>query len=785
MHQKYLHRNRGALLTLLFAAAFILWKFWGMVTSLGSMKVMDPYRDGIKTYLNAVWHAQFSPSMTLFTGMNYPYPEHIVAATEMPGVALFLRLVEPVFPGISWHVFGIMHALLLLSILACAWFLFRILKMWEVPDWVAVPSALFITVLAPQNLRMPTHMGLAPLFVIPGLLYLVLCYVRNPRAKTALLIGGFIVLVSLLHFYFFAITLIALVLFLFFWSLRNVFFTNSGAIKPGRFIGHIVLMVGLPLLVFIPWLILNDPVPERNPEPWGFFYYHAGLETIFASPHLPFWKWLAENGIKFRDLDFEGWSYVGLVAGVFSVLFTLRFLLSAAVRRFRLTAVQPYAALWLMAIITLLLSMSFPFVLPGWEGLLDYFGPLKQFRSTGRFAWIFYFVANLMAVTLIYHWVKRWKKRPAGVAMMVLCLIVLGLEAWQFSNCGAYYHDYKLREIAELKDGQRFSDSDIDWSRYQAVVPLPYYNVGSDHFFSAGGAESVQKSLILSVQSGLPVTGAMLTRSSPWQAFLQHQLVTEPYRLPAVFKDYPSQKPLLLLFSHVLSPADEGKWDHLKSYSEPVLEGDSWTVYESPLTTFAKRIKQRVDSLRSEAKDRNVFYNNGFYASADSMAFIYRSLDEFSSEKSYRGGGAAELVGSGYQTVCVDSLPGGAGGMDYTLSLWVYVREPGQGTSTIFLKEYDQSGRELQQRTYGIGFQASVYDPKGWVLLECPFKSAGESSKIEVGLRWPKADENQKIWVDEVLLKLAGLDLSRETSGEFWWNNRHWKLEDALPRLND
>ncbi len=788
MYQNYFSQKRGPLLTLSFTLAFILWKYWGMVVSLGSMKVMDPYRDGIKTYLNSVWHAQFSPSMTLFTGMNYPYPEHIVAATEMPGVAMLLRLAEPLVPGISWHVFGIMHALLLLGVLACAWFLFRILKMWEVPDWVAVPAALFITILAPQNLRMPTHMGLAPLFVIPGLLYLLLRYVRRPNVKTALLTAAFIVAVSLLHFYFFAITVICLGLFFFFWSLRNVVFTKAPVVSFARFLGHVALMVGLPLLIFVPWLILADPVPGRNPEPWGFLYYHAILDSIFTSPHLPFWKWLSENGAKFKESDFEGWSYVGLVAGFFSVSFTLRAMAGLLLSRLRkkpfgVNAV--FMALWLTAIVTMLLSMSWPFTIPGWEGLLDYMGPLKQFRSTGRFAWIFYFVANLMAVALIYHWVRGWKRQLAGKVFLGVCLTVLGVEAWQFSNCGAYYHDYKLREIAELNPGHRFSDAGVDWSQYQAVVPLPYYNVGSDHFFSIGGAESVQKSLILSVQTGLPVTGAMLTRSSPWQAFLQHQLVTEPYRLPAILEDYPNQKPLLLLFSHVLGPADIGKWEHLKMFSDPVLSGGSWTVYKSGLSAFAKRIQYRVDSLRSEARKQLLFSKDGFFTASDSVSFVYNSLDEFPSEKSYRGGGAAGLTGPAYHPVCSNALGGAPANAGYKLSLWVYVREPGQATSTIFLKEYDGAGNLLQQSTYGIGFQATVYDPKGWVLLECPFTTAGNSSNIEVGLHWPKAEENQKIWVDEVLIKPAGADLCRETPDEFWWNNRHWRIRNDGLQLTD
>lgn len=788
MQSKFFYRHIGAILTLLLTGAFVLWKYWGMLTSLGSMKVLDPYRDGLKTYFNAIWHAQFSPSITLFTGMNYPYVEHIVAATEMPGVAILLRWLEPLIPGISWQVFGIFHAILLLSILVCAWFLFKILNWWELPNWVAIPAALFVTVLAPQNLRMTSHMGLAPLFVIPGAIYLMLRYLREPKVLTALSIGGFIVLVSLFHFYFFAITCIFLGITCFFWSLRNVMLAKTPAISVVRMFAHLMLMFGMPLMLFVTWLVLNDPVEQRNPEPWGFLHYHATYHSIFASPHLPLWKWLMKCGLQLDASEFEGWSYVGLVAGVFSVLFTVWMLVGVIVGRqflVRHPAKSLLGPMWLVALLSMLLSMSWPFTIPGHESLLDYLGPLKQFRSTGRFAWVFYFVANLLAVSVIYHWVVGWKNRPLGRAFLVLCLTIMGVEAWQFSNSEVYYHNNKLHEIEELQPGKRFSDAAVDWDAYQAVVPLPYYNVGSDHFFSVGGAESVQKSLVLSVQTGVPVTGAMLTRSSPWQAFLQHQLVTEPYRMPAVFDDYPNTKPLLLIFSHVLGPNDVGKWDHLKIFSKPILQGKSWTLYTTELSDFANRIQWRVDSLRSEALNKNTFQAGIFKASADSVAFCYQSLDDFPSEKTYRGGGAVAVSGGEYHRICTDTLTGATANSNYNLSMWLYVKEPLQANATIVLKEYDPAGTELQIRTYGIGFQATVYDPKGWVLVECPFDTKGSSSVFEVGLHWPQAEENQKMWADEVLIKPAEVNLSLDASGVFWWNNRYWKRQDGAWQITD
>ncbi len=769
----------GGLGIVLLTLAFIGWKYGNLLTHLGSPLVIEPYRDGIKTYLNAIWHARFSPSVTLYDGMNYPYAEHIVAATELPGVAILLRLLEPVFPALPDEVFSVIHLLLTGSILACAWLLYDMLRRWELPAWFAVPAALFITVLAPQNLRFVPHMGLAPLFVVPGMLALLLAYHRRPAWKASVGIALFIAAVSLLHFYFFAITAgTAILFFLFRWFMVGGLERRTLL----RGLGQLGLAVGVPTVLFYSWLVLGDPVTGRNEHPWGFLQYHATWQSVFTSPHLPLWQWFSKHIAPIPEVDFEGWAYVGLVAGLFVVIALLKSLLDVPLGR----AVLPGHAsfrlevkllLW-PALLLLVLSFSWPFRWPGWEWLLDYCGPLEQFRSTGRFAWVFYFVINVVAVTAFYRWAGRLPAGWLATTTRVLVLVVLGLEAWQFAHSPRYYQRTDLREITELMPGKRFIDRPgVEWENYQAIVPLPYFNVGNDHYLAIGGAESVQKSLVLSVQTGIPITGAMLTRSSPMQAFKQLQLVSEPYRRPAIFEEYPDQRALLILASHVVTPADSGRFEHLCDSNRLLLADPAWSLYAAPLDDFDRRIVARTAHLQAYLDTARLFAAGDFLADTPGGGFIFENFDTAGLDAGYFGSGGFAARGSEYHEAFRRQLKGVKAGTPCVLSAWVYVGENGLATSSLILKHYDEQGQVSSTQGWGVGFQTSAFDPAGWVLVECHFEAATDDPLLGFGIHWPKAERNTLLRVDEVLVKPKEMHLYRRTPSLLWFDNRHWRLD--------
>ena len=75
-------------------------------------------------------------------------------------------------------------------------------------------------------------------------------------------------------------------------------------------------------------MILSDKVTDRTPNPYGFFVYNSNFANIFSSPHLPLFTWINENWFAGQEVDFEGWSYIGLIADIFLIALLSKWALS-------------------------------------------------------------------------------------------------------------------------------------------------------------------------------------------------------------------------------------------------------------------------------------------------------------------------------------------------------------------------------------------------------------------------------------------------------------------------
>ena len=141
--------------------------------------------------------------------------------------------------------------------------------------------------------------------------------------------------------------------------------------------------------------------------------------------------------------------------------------------------------------------------------MVDYFGPLKQFRGLGRFTWVFYYVINLLVFYVLWNrsvrikpdqsWREEfqlnWDKIKKGQlrkcrfvntkkwAIAVLPLLVLCYEAWTFQKSKQLHLTPNLakRELAAPSPDHWLNK--VDFTGYQAVMPLPYHHVGSENIW--------------------------------------------------------------------------------------------------------------------------------------------------------------------------------------------------------------------------------------------------------------------------------------------------------------
>ncbi len=757
-------------------STIIFIRYQDIFNNLGTQKCAGPLRDGIKTFTNVIYHAKYSDSYTWFGGMNYPYEEHIMAATELPGFAILFKFLNPIFPGISDYAFGIIHIFLLLSILLCAVFLFLIFKELGLPAFLSITFAIAITFLAPQNLRFSAHIGLAPLFVLPGVIYLLYKNEKNRHWKYAVLLGLLTFISAFLHFYFFAIILIFVSFYYLYAAIEKFNFQHISKLA-----AHYLLAFGAPLLFFLFWMILNDKITDRTPTPYGFFVYHSNMDNLFLSPFMPLTGWLEEHILDFNKTDFEGWAYIGLVADLFIITVVIKWVAGLFKRNlfyFFPDHVRPFIVKLLFAGgIMAYLSCSQPFIMSGWEHLLEYTGPFKQFRSTGRFAWAFYFAINIVAFTGFYYLCKLIKYKILRTAIFTIIIGISIYEAHEF-NTKNNYHFKSLKYAPDLVPGKRFTDLvDIDFSKYQAIVPIPLYLVGSANIVDEGGAYIVQQSLALSVQTGLPVTGAMLTRSSRSQAFNQMQLVSEPYRTPLSFADFKNKKPLLLLDSHSKTERHKKKSKHIYDESELLYKSEKWSLYEMELEDFQRRIDNRVDTIKSAIRDSSLFEINGLLSTTPEPDFIYQNFDNKKSNKKYLGAGAFQGVAKNENILYQGKIPKTEINKPYTMTAWINIEEDKFAMTIVRVSEILPGGevKILGQNT--VGRSANVFDSNGWILAEIPFAISNPESEIQVFFKVFNDRDERAIYIDELLIKPDSTDLYRKSGDMLWWNNRHYFTE--------
>ena len=139
---------------------------------------------------------------------------------------------------------------------------------------------------------------------------------------------------------------------------------------------------------------------------------------------------------------------------------------------------------------------------------------IKHFRYLSRFHWPFFFVLNLWAFMKYDQWIHFSKKHEivyAGIATILLAINIWDmtkpLRIDQYPNVFARHHTDQFPEL--------------DDTLYQAILPIPYYNIGNNKPDWTINADKNWQRLTfqLSLYTGLPLMSMAMSRTP-----LQHSL---------------------------------------------------------------------------------------------------------------------------------------------------------------------------------------------------------------------------------------------------------------------
>ncbi len=535
--------------------------------------------DGIKNYFSVLFNLKHESNIWYTRSMNYPYGELLLFTDGQPLLALSFRLLVAVFPFLSDHGVGYMNLWMLASLVFGYFFSFKVLRQLGLPFVASLLFGIGIFSLQPQIFRLAGHYGLSYACVIPMAIYLLL----SIKARWSVFKYVILLLSAFLTFFlhpYLGLIFSVCILFFAFVSLITGYLSKRVTLS---------LLVGTVAMVFSYLLIVNltDNHSGRTPSPFGFFYYRAQLKTLLV-PHHPPLKPLIQQVAKIGGQQWEGWAYFGLV-GVLGILL----LFWRWIRRFRTSLRRTRTAqhsLLMLGLLSALFAMAIPFTL-GLEFLIEYIGPLKQFRSLGRFAWISFYAFNFVVAWKLYAFYRFNRKKHKGVLASLFIVVPLLLMLWE---SWPYHQDmrYTITQSRNsfLEEGPNFSAQD-----YSAVMGIPTQIHGSENFNIPGDPGTNAQVFLTSYKTGLSVFGGSSGRSSIHEARKQLQALGPDFYPKEIKNDLPAGKILLVKNKdwpmnayerNIWSKAqylfrNEGFWDYASISVSDLLAFDPWKIEEA------------------------------------------------------------------------------------------------------------------------------------------------------------------------------------------------------------
>jgi hypothetical protein len=676
--------------------------------------------DGFKNYLTSAWHVRHDSSYFHYTGMNYPFGEHVLFTDNQPIFSAALQWWSRYMGDVSDHTVGLMNLFQVISLLVGCGVIFLLFRKLHLPVWYAGAAAIVLTFIAPQYGRFDGHFGLSHTFVIPLMLYFLCRYEeRSSRRYQSLHIGILVFLAAQLHFYYFGMAALFLTLYIGFHILRN--FTRLNIL---RRMSHWIVMVIIPFTLLNIWVRWTHYSPDRPANPYGFTGYIGFWEGVFLPyDYMPLNTWIEKTFTLIREFDGEARAYAGAIA----IFFTAWLLLSgfrmfgrswneAAYHR---THKHYLRGVYFSALLLLLFSCGFPFAIRGMEWVVDYFGPLKQFRGLARFTWVYFYAVNILMFYSVWNWAKRfkgigakkWLPQLSGVAI-ALPLLVLGVEGWQFQHHRLPHLRPNVTQLKHAADYPEHWLKTVDFSPYQAILPLPYYHIGSENIWMEYNYELHQQVQKTAFHTGLPDMGVNLSRTPLSETLKSVQLVLEPCDIPEILAELPDNRPILILSTAELFGSAWQKYPHLLSKAKMIFENGQIKLLRLDLDQIRAYKRDQTAAIEREMQNSSTYAsgNTSWRTTVPDVPLVHQHFDERPAPEQFQGKGA--LSGTMRDTLRLwrGQLPAGR----YAFSCWVRAVRDLNLTHVLHFDEQEHRQEE------GIRFHIkTIID--GWALVELDF----------------------------------------------------------------
>lgn len=755
------------LLTLL--VLFIGWFYGGILLAPNSY-LLSSNGDGIKNYFT--YATQINQSeWTSTQAMNYPYGENFLYLDCQPALTVGIKGLSSIFPFIGNYTIGIINWILICSIGISAWFLYLLFHRFGVKPIYAVLGAFSIALLAPQLSRMVGHLALGYSFFIPLTWYAYVRY-QESRVKWKWLVF----LAMNTFFWFFIHAYLGMILTTFLWALFASEWILDKSKRTRRQLLSFFIYGVVPFLIFWFYAKGTDTHYGRTTNPYGFIESTSNAVSVFLPGYGPVRSWLGAN-MELKQ-TWEGMAYIGVGCMVAFIVLLILVVQIRIKNKFKGRITIHEKHLWaciLAGVCVLLIAFGYPFK---WrEGLLNKFEIIKNFRGIGRFSWVFYYTFTVSVFTLLIKYLE-WRKETVLNTVLVLFIpLITCLEALPMHQLTAK----DLEKTANYFDLDKAPESwkqalkEVKASDYQAIIPLPYYHIGSENFGKEGTDNSYNYSFFLAFHTKLPLMATYATRTSIWEAKSSMQLFA-PNFYPKVIRKYIQDKrPFLVVYTkEPLTPLEE---DMLRR-SRKIAENDQFVLFklswEQLFGDSSREVLQKFASVEPDL----ISEKGMLLAKKDSAKYLFwSSFEDASSNIRHSGKGAWTIPKNTFTSLKSFEAHELKSNTDYVASFWVYNGGPNFGQDVpngiCFYEASSADGNTEWVSIVNMG-NAMLIDGD-WTLIELPFttKDAGFTSNLFVrgneipGVNWI---------IDDLLVREAGTDVYRKTPRFLMWNNQRIRL---------
>lgn len=533
--------------------------------------------DGLKNYYTLHTYVTDTATTDLrdYAFMNYPYGDCVFYTDNTPLFSMSYKALVLKWPQLAAYDFQAFHLVLILNILLASILLYFILARWVSNSILLIAFAVGLPWVSQMFLKLTNCMNLSltSLIILHLLLHIKLLESGNNSRR----------------YYFFASAIVLLLVgsffihgyYLFIMAFTSGYFLLFEALVKLR-LRPLIAALAIPALGFglsmAALHILDRQLNLRSTNIIGYGY--DGWEASLLAYVCPYPQHSIRFGVAPNDFpfSFEAAAYMGgaflVGAGLLVLLWLGR---CVAENRLTFSFLNSNNRLPMVMLLTAFFVGAMSFGTDGifFKSQYHYYNLLnpvyyiqnivpefKHIRFTARFNFPVFFIANMLLAGALQQLINRTSFQ--WVKIMVPVVVSVFLLSDTRDAVTTLYTKPNLLYTKYFKES--ISIPSIDYTSYQAILPLPYYHVGSADWAHTmeTGEDYFNRMLAVSSNVHLPLMSCKMSRTPDYQ----NQNMVNMLLYDSISTDIMNRlndKPILIILDKTYQPAD-GLAEHTVAY---------------------------------------------------------------------------------------------------------------------------------------------------------------------------------------------------------------------------